>query len=214
MSIISRANLTTVAVCAALIVAAGAGGAVAGAQITGAQIKDGTITTADIRNGSVTGLDVRDGAIKSADIRDGSVTGLDVRDGSLGTEDLSASARNGFLDRGVSGSVDSNGVLTVRSKTAGSTVAVQKDVGATGWWCITVTGGSRPLNPTTATLVATPDYRNDSTNTQDSWNAVVESATGNYDYCQGGFRVTTLLRVPESQGALIRSNEAFVFQIN
>lgn len=38
------------------------GGAVAGAMITGAQIKDGTVGSADIRNGSLTGTDIKDEA--------------------------------------------------------------------------------------------------------------------------------------------------------
>ncbi|GAA4815950.1 hypothetical protein ACFQ0K_07565 [Nocardioides caeni] len=58
MRFLSRSHVTTIAVCAGLVVAAGAGGAVAGAQITGAQIKDNTVTTVDIKNGTLTRADL------------------------------------------------------------------------------------------------------------------------------------------------------------
>jgi hypothetical protein len=50
---IPRRTLTSVAVLGVAVLLAGAGGATAGSLVTSAQIKDGTVSTKDVRNGTI-----------------------------------------------------------------------------------------------------------------------------------------------------------------
>lgn len=74
-------RLTTAVVDAAAValvaVVAAAGGATAGTLITGDRIKDGTVTSVDVRRDTLTSRDFRDGRLAGTDVADGSV---DVRD--------------------------------------------------------------------------------------------------------------------------------------
>lgn len=76
---------------------------------------------------------------------------------------------------------------------------------------MTVTGGPRPLNPGTATLIASPDYTLDSTAVGADRNTHVESLTQKgAPTCPKGFRVATFLRTGAD---LAFDPEPFVFQI-
>jgi len=89
---------------AALVMSTG-GTVTAAALITSANIKNNTIRSVDVRNGTLTGTDVRDNSLTSTDVRNGSLTGADlannainsakIADGTLTGTDLANNAVNG-----------------------------------------------------------------------------------------------------------------------
>jgi hypothetical protein len=72
----------TIIACIALLVALG-GTAMAGVLITGSQIKDNTVSTLDITNGTVRSIDVKNNAITSLDILNGTLKAVDFAPGQL-----------------------------------------------------------------------------------------------------------------------------------
>jgi len=62
----------------ALIVAMGGTAAAAG-YITGAAIKDNTLTSRDVRNGSLSGRDLHANTVTGSNIRNGTIRGRDLR---------------------------------------------------------------------------------------------------------------------------------------
>ncbi|MCL2615077.1 MAG: hypothetical protein FWD95_17825, partial [Nocardioidaceae bacterium] len=67
MGILKNVSPTVAAVIVSSVLSAG-GGAYAASQITSAQIKDGTIQTQDLANGSVTSNKVADGTLRTRDL--------------------------------------------------------------------------------------------------------------------------------------------------
>lgn len=147
--------------------------------------------------------------ITGKQIKDNTVTTRDIRNNTLTLADLAPAARAALGDTGVSGAVAANGTLTLYHAPAGARVTVA--AGEPGAFCVTVQGGPRVLRPGTATLVAAPDYRTDSTSASSDRTAHVESATGTSPTCPSGFTVVTLVR---AGAALDLDPEPFVFQID
>jgi hypothetical protein len=73
----ARTSLLVLAAGALIAIAAGSG-ATAASLITGAQIKDGTVKSVDVGDGSLTGTDIRNGTVRSADVAGGYYTKAQV----------------------------------------------------------------------------------------------------------------------------------------
>jgi hypothetical protein len=71
-----------VVACLALMLAL-TGTAVASSLITGASIKDNTVSSLDVTNGSLKGVDVKDNSLGSVDIQNGSLRTVDFAPGQL-----------------------------------------------------------------------------------------------------------------------------------
>jgi hypothetical protein len=82
--ILSRLTSAQLIAMIALFVALGGTAGAAGIKL---------ITGAEIKNGSITSVDIKRGAIRGKQLRKGSVTSFKVRDGSLRLKDLSRTAR-------------------------------------------------------------------------------------------------------------------------
>ena len=94
----------------ALVVAFG-GTALASSYVINSskQIKDGSVASADVANGSLTGADLKDGSVASADVANGSLTGTDLKDGSLSPKDFSGSVAGPKGDPGPQGATGPQG---------------------------------------------------------------------------------------------------------
>ena len=199
MTLVSKSGIATVAVATGLVLTAGTSGAVAGAMITGKQIKNNTVTTKDIKNNDLTG----------ADVADGSLAGADVADGSLGSADLSQAGRYDVAGARASGLVTRTGALARFRGAAGVTATVTK-IG-TGLFCIRLSGTPTPVDATTAVLVATPNYQDDTTSAGSENEAVVEVWAANETDCAGGFAVFTYERSAGNDIAI--KDQSFTFLI-
>jgi hypothetical protein len=190
MALLSKSGIATIAVATGLVLTAGTSGAVAGAMITGKQIKNNSVTTKDIKNNNLTGGDIADGSISAAD--------------------LAAADRAAATDRGVAGLVTKAGVLTVFTAPSGATVTATHGAND-GQYCIRVAGGTRTITPATSALVASPNYRDDTTQFTAKNASVESSGSMNDPICPGGFAVVTYER---NAGGITQADEGFLFQIN
>ena len=69
--------------------------AVGANTIGSTQIRDGSVRSADIKDGDLTGTDIRNGGIRASDIKDGDLTGNDIAESALGGADVAADALTG-----------------------------------------------------------------------------------------------------------------------
>jgi hypothetical protein len=89
----------------ALVMSVG-GNVTAAALLTSAGIKDNTIRTVDVRDGTLRSRDVTNGTLTRADIRDGTLKGVDVANNSLTGADISESSLGNVPSAQNAGTVD------------------------------------------------------------------------------------------------------------
>ena len=73
----------------ALIAALG-GTSYAAVTISGKDIRDGSVTSADLKNETIASRDIDNGSLTGSDLKNGTLTGSDIDDGSLQAEDFQA----------------------------------------------------------------------------------------------------------------------------
>jgi hypothetical protein len=80
----------------ALFVALGGSAYAVGANTIGStQIRDGSVRSADIKDGDLAGTDIRKAGIRASDVKDEDLTGKDIADNSLAGADMAPDALTG-----------------------------------------------------------------------------------------------------------------------
>jgi hypothetical protein len=81
-------TLSGVALGAAVVLIVTATTATAAALITSADIKNNTVASVDIKDGTITSADIKNNIVASVDIKDGTVSSADILNGTIGAADL------------------------------------------------------------------------------------------------------------------------------
>jgi hypothetical protein len=192
-------TLPVVLVAAVILALSLSGGAMAAKLITGKQIKDNSVTTADIKNGSLKSLDLSAATI--AELQNGATgpqgpAGADGATGPAGPQGPAGAAGAA----GAPGSarayahVSANG--TVDRQSGGLTAASPNP----GTLCVTVPG----LDPSSTSFVVSPDY------SQNSTSATIQAYVEAYPSgcLSPAFGVRTFIRAADT-GVRTDQNEPF-----
>ena len=86
-------TLSGVAIGAVVVLIVTATTATAAKLITGADIKNNTVASVDIKDGTITSTDIKNNTVASVDIKDGTVSSTDIMNGTIAVGDLSTSLR-------------------------------------------------------------------------------------------------------------------------
>ena len=122
---------------AAVIALSASTGAVASALITGADVKNGTLTSADLKNDGVKGKDIRDGSLTSGDLSAAALSALKGAQGPAGP----AGPAGPTGATGPMGATGTPGVSALQFVTAAESVAP----GANGIAAVSCPDGKRVL---------------------------------------------------------------------
>jgi hypothetical protein len=151
---LSYANvMATVAVFIAL-----GGSSYAAIKITGKNVKDGTLTSADIKNNSLIGSDVRAGAVKSDDIRNGSLLAQDFKPGQLPAGAQGAKGDTGATGlQGPKGDPGQNGAPGAPGADTGAALLASFVAEANQVWFASVVGTSTPSTTESDVTLLSPN---------------------------------------------------------
>ena len=191
-------SLPAAALLGGALLLASTGGAVAGSMITGAQIKDGTVSSADVKNKT----------LQVGDLAPATLAKLRGKTGAAGPEGPQG-APGAQGPQGPEGPQGAPGVARAYGRVEGTSVHHQSG-GITvtnpqpGWFCVTVPGLP---SQDVVTITANTDYTFDSTGN------TVQSFVGVHSgQCAGGeFGFVTFTRNIASDGARTFVNQPFFF---
>ncbi|MCW2999462.1 MAG: hypothetical protein JWN65_3011 [Solirubrobacterales bacterium] len=169
MKRITMSNVSAGIAVTSLFIALG-GPAQAAGLITGSDIKNGTITSADIRDNAVTGSDIKNSSLKSTDVRDRSLLARDFAPGQLPKGDTGATGVPGA--KGATGAAGTTGpegpsrwVLvnrggTIEAQSGGFRIANAYPAGSAGEGNVYIDSGDADLtnNGIVATIALENQY--------------------------------------------------------